>query len=226
MQRLEGRAGPTLEPPSYGQRPAKKRSVKFDARTTTTTTTSQRSGRGGGGRGALGVDDLENRPRSGGSEYSLEPTPLNNTSSHLTDTKGEGRGYGTPPGAVSSSGRPYTNTGGQPLASKRSAPVLSASHSLQFTPNPSSVSAGLYKPASYPLSMSSSASTFSRAGPGAVTSSFSSHSNMGAVFGQPVKFGSWEKSRPVIEGAEVGVKQYVWWGEGMNLIRTEEKVKF
>ena len=31
----------------------------------------------------------------------------------------------------------------------------------------------------------------------------SSHSNAGAVFGQPVKFGSWDKSRPTLEGAEV-----------------------
>ena len=80
-----------------------------------------------------------------------------------------------------------------PLA-KRRTPLLNASQSVQFTPSPSHLSV---------LSNSSPR--------GGTSGSSSSHSNMGAVFSKPVKFGGttgWDQSRPTLEGAEVSRLNY------------------
>lgn len=155
--------------------------------------------RGGGARGGAGnsrdleEEGIENRVK--GSEYTLEPEALNEKVEY--DTKSPSRPHTSPYLSVGSA-RKYT-------------PHLSASRSVQFTPTPFSSSSS-----SLPVSSSSYVSpprgtpAYSSAhhvapSSSAVGNSSSSHSNVGAVFGKPPKFGSWDKSRPTLEGAEVSL---------------------
>lgn len=163
-----------------------KRGTKYDSRGT----------RGRAGGREVELEDLENRAK--GNEYILEPEALNE--------RPEPRPYSSPLTA---------DTG------KYAAPHLSASRSVQFTasplppmsstsfsvpssssnavPPPQAATGGRYKLVSSPPTAPVSRSVGTALGPVA-----SSHSNAGAVFGEPVKFGSWDKSRPAL--AEVRVK--------------------
>ena len=103
--------------------------------------------------------------------------------------------------------------GGSPRPSPRAKeekqpPLLSASRSVQFTPVPPSSSSSsssyparsssFYSSYSQPLQPPSvspySSASFTTAPAPTLGPVASSHSNVAAVFGKPVKFGSWDKS--------------------------------
>lgn len=157
------------------------------------------------------LEDLENRAK--GNEYLLEPEALNEKTlspSRLHTTTGTGR-YAphlsasrsvqftpspVPTVSLSSSfpSNPYST-----VSPPRMAPTSSGGHYTAPTS-----SGGHYNHVSSP---SSAVPTSQRSAGTALGPVSSSHSNAGAVFGKPVKFGSWDRSRPTLEGAEVSSRQ-------------------